>query len=1040
MRPHASLVLLAASAAAAFALAAAPPASALETSSYGMPLMSRLGASDGLPNASVSSIVQDDLGFIWFGTQGGLVRYDGYSFKRFNHEPFDTESLPIDIIQTLFIDDRGLWVGTYAGLARMDPLTERFTSYASVPGDPSSLSGEVVTSIARDGRGSLWVGTLSGLNRLDEATGKFQRFLHDPKDPSSLPCDIVRAIKADREGRLWIGTSGGGLARFNYAQANFVTYKRESESESRRLSIPSNYVMAIEEDPRGRLWIGTWGTASGGAGGGFSLFDPSSGHFESHPTADGRVYALCAAEDGILYAGTWGGGLFEYDIEAKRFLRYNASSAPGSLSSDIVYSFLKDKAGELWIGTNGGGLCKLGASRRGYEAIAAGEDGIAPGKVYAVLVDRLGWLWVGTYNGGLSKRDPETGVWRRYRHADGDKRSLPHDTIDFLREDEDGTLWIGTNDGLARYDRGSDSFVTMRPKEGNSDLDNSAMIYDMLGDPAGGLWLGVFRQGLGYWDRSRGTYAIYSHDPARSDSLSDDLVSSLGRDASGRLWVGTNHGLNRLEGSAPASGGAAGGGGGRFARYLYDPKKPGGVSSDVINTIFLDSRKVLWIGTSGGGLMRYEGETDSFVSYTMRDGLPSNTVSRILEDGEGDLWIATQTGLAIYDRAGGRIRSLSVSQDVEGAEFFSGAYRAADGSLFFGALSKVYRFDPARYEFNGYRPPIVFTSIAVKGQPLVGAAAYGAARGEGPSSPRLDLSWRDNSISFEFAALDYRDSKRNLYSSKLEGFDEQWSPVGPSHSATYTNLPGGNYLFRVRASNNDGLWNDEGVSLPIKVRRRPWTSPLALAAYAILVACGGYFLAFFLSRTSLYAARAEADGLRARLVQASASMESAAIVDALTGLPNRRKAEEHLELAFSRAAASKLDLGLLLVDLDRFKSYNDRYGRAAGDECLRRVAAALCASVEGLPAVVARYGGEELLVVLEETDIAGALAAGEAARKAVEALAIPRGNDRAGEVVTVSVGCASAQPESSMSPATLVAAAERALMAAKLRGRNRASS
>jgi diguanylate cyclase (GGDEF)-like protein len=1010
--------------AACLAAAAAAAAPASPPPPGPSPPFSILGTRDGLPNASVSGIAQDSQGFLWFGTQGGLARYDGYSFKLFGHVPFDGASLPHDLVQTIYLDGETLWAGTYGGLARLDLQTERFTTYANDPDRVDSLSNDVVTCVARDARGQLWVGTLDGLNLLDEATGSFKRFRHSKDDPSSLPADVVRALEADREGRLWVGTSGGGLALFDYATQGFRAYRKGDPA--RDGSILSDFIMDIDEDSSGRLWIATWY-------GGLSLFDPASGRFENHPTADERAYSLCAAEDGVVYVGTWGGGLFAYDIASGSFSRRRASPSPGSLSNDVVYSMLRDAAGELWVGTNGGGVNRLGWAGRGFESIAAGPEGMPAGKVYSVLIDRLGYLWVGVYNEGIARRDPATGAWRRYRRSPGDPRSLPNDIVNFLLEDSSGAVWAGTNDGLARYDRASDSFSVTKPVPGSPASISSEIMYAMIEDPSGGAWIGTFRSGLEHWADRRSSasgFRHFAHDGADPSSIADNLVTALAYDGEGRLWVGTNKGLDRLQGSEGEAPGPSRGA--SFVHYRYDPSKKVGVSSDSIRTMFLDSRKVLWIGSAGGGLMRYEPETDSFVSYTKRDGLPSNTVLRVLEDASSNLWVSTQAGLAVYDRASGRFRGLSVYSELRSAEFFSGAFRAADGSLYFGALDRLYKFDPGSYAFNDHRPPVAISSISAKGMPAIGAAA--AAR-----LKRLELPWTGNSVSFEFAALDYRDPERNRYSFRLEGFDGEWSPVGPGHSATYTNLPGGGYLFRVRASNNDGLWNEEGVALPVRVGFAPWSGPWAILLYALILAGGGYALAHFSSRASLRAAREETDILIAKLIETSASIENAANIDALTGLPNRPKLRESLDRAFERAVGLKRELAVVMVDIDHFKAYNDRYGRAAGDECLRRVAEALSLCVRRSTDLVGRYGGEEFLFILGETGLEGALAEGETARKAVEGLGMRRSDFRPGPVVTVSVGCAAVQPEEGNSPSLLVESAEKALMAAKQRGRNRTS-
>jgi diguanylate cyclase (GGDEF)-like protein len=993
-------------------IAASASSALLFGSGFATPTFTTLGTRDGLPNASVSGIAEDAQGFLWFGTQGGLARYDGYSFKLFGHVPFDSASLPHDLVQTLYLDGDLLWAGTYGGLGRLDLQTEGFVTYANDPAKPDSLSNDVVTSIARDARGSLWVGTLSGLNRLDEKTGRFVRFRHEEGRRGSLPCDIVRAIRVDREGRLWVGTSGGGLALFDYAREDFRSYRKAGDS------LLSDYVMAIDEDPSGRLWLGTWY-------GGLSLFDPASGLFENHPSPDERVYSLCASVEGKVYVGTWGGGLFEYDIASGRFARFRSGTSSGSLSNDVVYSMMRDSSGELWIGTNGGGVSRLGTAGRSFESIPAGEGSLPPGKIYSVLIDRLGYLWVSVYNEGLARRDPVTGLWKRYRHRAGARGSLPNDIVNFLREDARGELWAGTNDGLARYDRGSDSFSALKPKPGDPNSLSSEIVFAMLDDPEGGAWIGTFHSGLDHLagGGSVPSFDHFAYDPGQATSLSDNLVTALAYDAAGRLWVGTNRGLNRLE---------TGGGKPRFVRYIYDAAKPGGVSSDSIKTLFLDSRKVLWVGSAGGGLMRYEPETDSFVNYTRRDGLPSNGILRILEDASGKLWISTQAGIAVYDRSEGRFRHLSLINELRSAEFFSGAFGAADGSLYFGALDKLYRFDPGNYGFNDHKPPVAISSIAARGMPTLGAAAASRLK-------RLDLSWRQNSVVFDFAALDYRDPERNRYSYRLEGFDAEWSPIGPEHRATYTNLPGGHFIFRVRASNNDGLWNQEGLALPVKVGFAPWSSPWALILYAILLGGGGYFLASLHGRDSLRQARTEADSLLLKLIETSATIESAATIDALTGLPNRIKLQEHLDLAYARAVLMKLELAVVMVDIDHFKPYNDRHGRAAGEVCLRLVADALRGIVKRSSDLVGRYGGEEFLFILEETDIEGALAEGEAARQAVENLGIAREDSRPGPVVTVSVGCAALHPGAGHSPSYLVEAAEKALMASKQRGRNRTS-
>jgi diguanylate cyclase (GGDEF)-like protein len=970
-------------------------------------LFSVLGTRDGLSNSSVSSIVQDKRGFIWFGTQGGLDRYDGYAFKTFESVPFDSDCLSDDMVQTLYLDGDVLWVGTYGGLNRLDLKTERFTVYRNEAGKSDSLSNNTVVAISRDKLGRLWVGTLDGLDRLDEKTGTFVRYDERAGDPKSLQSDLIRALKLDRAGRLWIGTSGGGLSLYDYNRDCFSTYRHDPKDPK---SLLSDYVMSIDADSGGSLWLGTWY-------GGISRFDPESGGFENHPTPDGRIYVVSAAESGVIFAGSWGGGLFEYDRATGKFLRYRAGQEPGSLSNDVVYSILADNSGELWFGTNGGGVDEFSRARRNYRATVADERGksFPRGKVYVVQIDRSDALWVGVYNEGLARRDAKTGKWTRFRHDPADQRSLPDDIVNFSFIDSRGRLWFGTNDGLARFDGARGDFSVIRP-DGKSDGLSSEIVYAMDEDK-GGYWIGTYRGGLDYLDAKTGRFRHFAHDPQNPASLSDNLVYCLQRDANGRLWVGTNDGLDRLEGSS-------------FVRYYYDPAKSSGISNDSIQTMYLDSRGILWIGTAGGGLMRYESATDSFVTYTKADGLPSDSVVRILEDRDANLWIATQRGLALYDRVAGVFRGLTVYNDLRNREFFPGAAAAPDGSLYFGALDTLYHFATGRYEYNTHRPPVVLTRIEVDNRPAVLPVAA-------PLLKRLDLGYRDNSVMFEFAALDFRESERNRYAYRLEGFDRNWIQAGTRHCATYTNLSGGDYTFRVRASNNDGLWNEEGLSLSVHVATAPWRGPWAIALYMIFFAAATWLIVWRYQGLRLRAGAVELKELKKTLASAEEKLELLSVIDPLTRITNRRRLDEALEQAFAHASRGRESLAAIMIDIDFFKAYNDRYGRRAGDECLRRIAGCMTSSLERATDIAARYGGDEFLVLLPNTEIQGALIVAERVRLAVEKLAIVQGESRAAPVVTVSAGCAALLPESGINAATLVAAADRALFAAKEKGRNR---
>ncbi len=782
---------------------------------------------EGLVNSSVSGIVQDSKGFIWLATQGGLCRYDGQGFKSYENQPFDENSISGDLIQTMFRDpDDMLWIGTYSGLNRLDLSTERFLRYRYSADDAASLSNDLVIAIGRDARGALWVGTLNGLNRLDEATGRFTRYFHDDKDPYSLPDNTVRSLFRDSKGRFWIGTTGGGFARYDYDRDRFENCTavqvegKAAATEGMGKIPPSASLQSIAEDSEGRLWLGAWGI-------GLLRYSPSDGSWRTWSLPDNRIYVVNTQEAGIVRVGTWGGGLHILDPGTGALGSYRNSKSLGALPNDVVYSMLQDSSGELWIGTNGGGLARLDRTRKSFTAYVSEPnkpDSLPYGKIIASLVDRRGQLWVSVYSNGISRYDASSGSWRTFRHSDKDPKSLGDDTCNWLYEDHDGTMWVCTNAGLSRFNPATSDFTTVRHLKDNPDSPSSDIFYSLIEDRSGNFWIGTYTTGLDFWDRSTGHWRHYAFSPDNPDSISDNLVNSLVFDTDGRLWIGTNNGLNRFED-------------GKFIRYYYSPDNKAGISNSSILRLMVDSRGTLWVPTRGGGLNRYYPRTDSFTHYLRKDGLPANVVYTVLEDKNGNLWIVTQSGIALYDSQSGILKHVALYRDLENASFNNGSSRSASGDLYFGSLGMLVKFDPNRYDFNTHVPPVYITSFLAANQPKIASPVTKA-----PSIPLNLANWQ-NSIEVRFAALDFRNPEANQFSFKLEGFDKDWTFSGSRNFATYTNLPGGRYVFRVRAANNDGLWNSTGASIPFSVQASPFASPLAFALYLLGLLFAGYSVA-----------------------------------------------------------------------------------------------------------------------------------------------------------------------------------------------------
>jgi signal transduction histidine kinase/ligand-binding sensor domain-containing protein/DNA-binding response OmpR family regulator len=828
-----------------------------------------LSLRDGLPNASVSGIVQDSKGFLWMATQGGLARYDGSGFKSFTNEPFDEGTISSDMLQTIFLDKYDvLWLGTYNGLNRFDTATEHFTHFRYSATDADSLSNDLIIAIARDARGFLWIGTLNGLNRFDEKTGRFKRYYHDSEDPRSIPNNTVRALFSDREGRLWVGTTGGGFALYNYEEDNFENFSSGRNDGS---SLPvSSSIQCIAQDHDGELWLGSWGA-------GLLRFSPQSRRFDLFAVPDSRIYAVNVQEKGTVRIGTWGGGLYILDLVAKSLESYRNSPALDVLPNDFIYCILQDASGELWVSTNGGGVARIDRTRRSFSyfwADADDPDALPGGKTLASLVDSRGSLWVSVESGGINRYDAVAKKWIHYRHSDNDPSSLADDTCSYLYEDSSGVLWASTNHGLSRFNRQKDNFTNYLDMEGRPNGPSSSIFTVTLEDSKLNFWEGTYTTGLEYWDRAANEWRHFPYNSSDQGSLSDNQVNCLAYDAKGALWVGTNNGLDRLEGNTDAP---------RFVRYHYDPAKKDGISANSIQRIYKDSRGDLWISTQGGGVMRYLPGTDSFEHFTRKEGLPDNIAYSILEDRFSNIWFVTQTGIAFFDRQTGTIKGITLYKELENASFNAGSCMGPGGEIYFGSVGIVIRFDPTRYELNSHIPPVFVTDLKASNvEKLVTPISETS-----PDRP-IRLPYYENSVEFHFAALDYRDPASNEFAYKLEGFDREWRYLSKRNFANYTNLPGGRYTFRVKAANNDGLWNDQGAAISIKVAIFPFLSVPAMLLYLLAIIFAGYGIATLRANRALVSKVRELSAARSALEEAG---EESRRLTAEAERANRAKSE-----------------------------------------------------------------------------------------------------------------------------------------------------
>jgi len=781
-----------------------------------------LTTNDGLSQGYVVAILQDRRGFMWFATRDGLNRYDGNAFVVYKNDPNDPGSLSSNFLQDLTEDNEGyLWVATSTGVNRFDPRTERCTRYLHDPDNRDTLGGASVKSVIQDGHGYLWFGTEdSGLDKLDPRRGTFTHYRNDSE--GRFVGRITQVI-VDGRGDIWF-TGERGL--FHVDQQSGRVTRRPPASNA--LSADSVY-----EDAAGDLWLLANSPVAG-----LVRYDRRTEQLTTYPLAQRASGSLASTTsggslNGILAAdgedGLWvpsSEGLAYFDRRARRFthrFRHDEFN-PYSLDSNAIFSVYQDRGGGLWVGTENAGLNIL--NFRQWQFVPhmhrpADPSSLSPGRVKAILEDPDGVVWVGLFPRALDRLDRKTGQIIHYLPREGNEKTLgPGTNVNSLYRDPAGRLWVGGGGGgLVRLDERTGRFRHYRHDAGDPNSLISNNVYTIYGDRSGQMWLGL-EGGISRFDPARDNFVNYTV-PDNPDSLAS-TVWVIHQDRSGTLWAGTWGGvLIRFDEQAKS-----------FVRYAPDSRDPHRLNGGGINTILEDRSGTLWVGAFDG-LYRFDRQKETFTRYTESQGLPSSTIRCILEDGVGTLWLSTQKGISRFDPRRETFRNYDVSDGLQSDEFSTGCYQAPDGEMFFGGSNGFNAFFPENVRDNPYVPPVVITSFKIFNKP-VPIGDKSVLKRAIPYVDSLALSYRDNIFSFEFAALSYANSHKNRYRYKLENFDSYWNEVGSKQRlATYTNLDPGKYVFRVQGSNSDGVWNQEGVSLPILITPPWWKTNWFRALFAV---------------------------------------------------------------------------------------------------------------------------------------------------------------------------------------------------------------
>ncbi len=776
---------------------------------------------DGLSQSSVYAIAQDSLGYIWLGTLDGLNRFDGYNFKVFYHDIHDPHSLTHDWIRDLAAGKDGeLWVGTMSGLDRYEPRSRRFIHYKAGPGE-KALASDRITALLLARSGLLWVGTDKGLQRLDPHTGHFTTL---PLPPGTNGSGAeIQVLFEDDEG-LWVGTESD-LLRF------------EGDMLSLRIAVgtqPDNLaasVKAIARDANGQLWVGTEA--------GVERRDLERGTRQRY-NASGQPGALGGDSirdilhdrgDRLWIATDKGLSLYQPKLDQFRVYPKEPGS-PDSLCGDDLLALHEDDTGMLWVGTHGGtSRWNSGASVFHHYAHEPGRPGLSENAVMAFAEDPQGGIWIGTHGGGINRLDPASG---EFTYLNASPEGLLDNRIGSLLFDHSGVCWIGTFSGLNRYDPRSRAFETFRAQPGNPNALASGLITSIIESRNQKyLYITAYKGGLHLLDLDSRRIRQFRHDPNRPESLpSERLVSQL-LDRRGQLWLGTaGAGISAFQEST-----------GTFASFRHNEDQRDSLTSDIVYILFEDESGALWVGTHTGLNLWSEADRTAgrprFRHFTHREGLVDNLIYGVVSGGPGVLWISTGKGLSRLDTRTYSFRNYHAMHGLQSEEFNSGAYfRSRDGRIYFGGTNGFNAFHSKEIQPNPYPPRLVLEELLLHNDPV---------RLDVPGSPlqtdlqfqqEITLDYHQNVFAIEFSGLHYIDPKKNRYAYMLEGLDDEWVQVDHSKRfASYTTLQPGRYRFRLKASNNDGIWSEPDHALTIRVLPPPWRSWWAYSLY-LLVAIG----------------------------------------------------------------------------------------------------------------------------------------------------------------------------------------------------------
>lgn len=795
---------------------------------------------DGLSQNFISCIIQDQKGFMWFGTKDGLNRYDGYNFVVYQHDPFDSTTISDNFITTLFEDSRGyIWVGTLnGGLNIFERETATFHHIRYGSRSSQINNADEIKSVIEDSKGNIWIGTRGegvfklSFKRKNLFDVSYKQFVSQSEKPGGLSSNIISTLFIDSKGILWISTLTG-LNKFNSENERFTHYEIQTKNPKAPTSYFDKTIYSINESGNGNFWLGTLS--------GLVKFDRQTGNYKLYPHhydvfryGWGSIMQIVEDNTGKLWLAT-PGELMRFDPASPSYLYFkNDFLNQNSISYNSISSLYIDRTGILWIGTAGMGINMYDPKANRFSTLFIKNNPssrITGFSVRTIMQENDDIIWIST--DVLYRWNRKTGEIKSYETDSNRPDDFGNTGPWSIIKSYDGKIWMATTEGLYRYDPSTGKARQYKFNQTDPTGLPQKEVFAVFEDNQKNIWVATENFFCKLIDTDKGIFQSYRYQA--SLPYNQRVRPVIYQDKKEAFWIGTKNGLLLFDLQSKT-----------FYAYKNDLAKPNSLNNDNINSICPDPfnpDKILWLGTSGGGLNKFNIDEGTFTHFTEKEGLPNNVVYGILTDGKGNLWLSTNKGLSKFNTHDNSFRNYDVNDGLQSNEFNTGAYyRTKNGEMFFGGIKGLNYFYPDDIIDNPFIPKIVLTNLKLGDHYASNKNVDAILNKTISETDKIELSYTEDVIIFEFASLDYSAPAKNRYAYKLENFNKDWIYSGSMRSATYTHLPPGKYIFRVKGSNNDGIWNNTGIALTLIIRPPWWSTWWAYILYGLIILSGLYFI------------------------------------------------------------------------------------------------------------------------------------------------------------------------------------------------------